>query len=194
MRKTLYSNSALPLVILSLMLSVSAMTATAQSPQVPSAAGELVNLNTIDPASLKTRFATVTRSETSEGLVLDYENSPKWPSVDFAPAAGVWDLSAYAGVEAVITNEGTNTVKTIMSVYNPGIPGKMKSNGTKQDIAPGETVTMTALFGKNPNPNKAADSLDLTQISIVKIFVGKVSSPSKLKVSSLKVVKKDAAP
>lgn len=151
----------------------------------PSADGGLVDLAAADPAGLNKRFASAEKAPGENALILKFENDPRWPSIDFRPVGGPWDLSGFGRVEATLTNEGEQTVKTFLQVANATADAK-KAIGEKADIAPGQTKTISVDLAA---PNKMSDyKLIPSQVEQVRIFVGKVTAPSTLKLTSLKVV------
>jgi hypothetical protein len=131
--------------------------ATAQ----PDAGANLVDLAGIDPSSVKARFASVERGTQPGTLILNFEESTKWPSVDFKSAAGIWNLSASRGVEATLINQGDTPITTFVEVRNPGHTQESpKSNSGKGVIQPGDTQTIRVLFGEAANPKRTAYNLD----------------------------------
>lgn len=137
-----------------------------------------------DPSSLKTdlRFAGISGSE--QGLMLDFEVSPKWPSVEFLnPDNSTWDLSNYGAIEVTLTNVGDKAERIFVYAANPYDDyRKMKTSGSgKVDFAPGQTRVVRI-------PLTAADGFDPSNVEAVRIFTGKHTSPVRFELTGLKVV------
>lgn len=151
---------------------------TPASPPMESAA--FIDLATINPADIETRFATVRK--TGEGLKISYQLSPKWPSIDFLPPTGTtWNLSRYGAVDITLSNLGTQAVKTTAFITNPGDNSSNRMrNGTTQVIGAGKTETITIKFDPSHYP------LDLTRLASLRIFVDKLKAPATFLVRSIK--------
>lgn len=154
----------------------------------PGAGDEVIDLAALDPSSVETRFATVSKEES--GWVINFENSPKWPSVDFlAPEGTPWDLTGYEAIEVKLTNEGTNTVKTVAYIANEGDSNASKKrNGIQLDIPAGETQVLRIDFDPSQYP------LDLSRLTQLRIFVNKLTSEAKFRLHSVTAVKGSGAP
>lgn len=117
-------------------------------------------------------------------LMLNFELSPKWPSVEFHPlAGGVWDLSKYQTLEVSLTNESADKVKAFAFVASMGDTHQaQKRSSTKVDLAPGETQTLQLPLAGQPG------AFDPSQVSEVRVFVGMHKAPVTLKLSSVKAL------
>lgn len=153
---------------------------------LPAQDGTLVDLSGINPESLVKRFASAEKSPEDKTLTLNFENNPRWPSVDFLPASGTWNLSTSKQIEVTLTNEGEQTVKTFVQVANPGheVAGQKQAIGGKSDIAPGQTKTI--LVDLSAPSDAGGYHLDPSKVSRIRIFVGKVTSASRLKLLAIK--------
>jgi len=190
--KALWTTTFLGGFLLGISLSGWAQETITSAVTKPAADGSVLNLSTVNPAGLSTRFASVEKAP--DGLLLKYENSPKWPSVDFEPPSGMLDLSGYAHVEVNLTNMGNQNVWTSVMLVNPGhVGGKInKSIGNHAVIAPGESTTITVDLDEPGGKNE--HKLNPAEVDYVRIFVGKVSASSQLKLTAIRAVRKSEQP
>ena len=145
----------------------------------PESSGTVVDLATVDPSSVGTRFASV--SKANGKLVIDFEHSPKWPSVDiFAPSGQSWDLSDYGTVDVKLTNNSAFDVKTVAYLANEGDSNRTKKRvGGSADIPAGGTKTIRIDL-------KSEDySFNSSQVGWLRIFVNKLQGPAKFTVDSV---------
>lgn len=145
----------------------------------PGQSGAVVNLTTLDLTTIETRFASV--EKVNGELIVDFEHSPKWPSIDiFAPADKAWDLTGYGSVDVKLTNHSTQDIKTVAYITNQGDSNlTQKRNGTQVEIPAGSTDTIRINFDPQQYP------LDLSQLHSIRIFVNKLQGPAKFTVHSI---------
>ncbi|WP_269540636.1 sulfatase [Cerasicoccus fimbriatus] len=144
----------------------------------------MIDLAAVDIAGLNTRFASVTRD--GDDLILDFELSKKWPSVDFyGPGNTPWNLSAYNAIDITMTNEGSEQIRAHAFVTNPGdTSAQRKRAGANEYLPAGATKTLHIPFA-NPEYPFTPDV-----INSLRIFIDKQqSAPSKLRIDSIKGVK-----
>lgn len=149
----------------------------------PAVGGELFNVAKAEQETeVSLRFTDV--QPTGDALMLNFELSPKWPSVSFHPlGGGAWNLSNAQTVEINVTNEGSNKVKTFAFVASTGDTHKdQKRASEKIDLAPGETQTIRIPLASG------TEAFDSSQVEEVRIFVGKHKAPVKLKLNSIKAL------
>jgi hypothetical protein len=73
-------------------------------------------------------------------------HSYAWPGVDFAPAQGYWDLSAWSCVAADIRNVGNKEIGLFMEVNNKGGNGDRFCIKAGITLQPGEKGTLRGFF------------------------------------------------
>ncbi len=122
-------------------------------------------------------------------LKVDFQASPKYPDIALESATGSWDLSAFGGVRAEITNTGSTAVKVAVRVDNPGTPTEKKWITGSGDIEPGATQVIEVDF---VNPGKAKEGkakashvLNPAEVKAVHVFLNQPKSPVSLVVKSL---------
>ncbi|MGE9294809.1 MAG: hypothetical protein ACQKBV_00760 [Puniceicoccales bacterium] len=151
---------------------------------LPDAAGNLLDLSDVNQLVTDLRFTSVSNSP--DGPILDFDLSPKWPSVEFfAGPKKTWDLSSYQFVDAEITNLGSSQERIFIYLANPyqNHNNKTTCGSGRVDIAPGETKTIRLDLSQGNAGFNPAD------VDAFRIFTGKHKTPVKLKLSSLKAVK-----
>ena len=149
----------------------------------PSPDGQLLDLS--DPASLTTdlRFSQISE-DGSGGINIEFELSPKWPSVAFFGGRDVvWDLSDYTAVELKMTNPGDEPQLIFAYVANPfkDYRNKKTSGTGKVEFAPGETQTIRI-------PLAGAKDFNPAQVESIRIFTGKHKAPFTMDLESIRVV------
>ena len=93
---------------------------------------------------------TVSRSQDAAkpGVVVTVQpGKAGYPGVKLKPDGAAWDLSAYGHVEARITNLGTKNLNFSLRVDNAGSWQEGPWNTESVGIKPGETGTVTVIFG-----------------------------------------------
>ena len=108
------------------------------------------------------------------------EGAP-WPGITLTPAAGAWDLSAAAGVEAVVANAGPAALQVSLRVDEQGSSTAWNSETTS--IKPGTAGTIRVRFGYSwgkPGPQVAA-----ARIGRVMVFAGTPGADCRLRLRSL---------
>ncbi|WP_309382187.1 sulfatase [Cerasicoccus frondis] len=135
--------------------------------------GELLDMSQISSANTELRFATVAPNPDGKSARLDFELSPKWPSVQFFPQeGGLWDLSSYSAVDVTLTNDSAEPVKAFAFVANPGHTQQTKKAvSAKATIGPGQTETLSIVLDPN-TPN-----FDPKQVEELRVFIGMHKSP-----------------
>lgn len=103
------------------------------------------------PTAVEAENANVTASTTPDGvkqLELGFTGGQEYPGVRFV-MGNPRDLSAYAGVEAEITNTGGESCKVGLRVDNEGDWRGEPWNSEVDELAPGETKTIAVTFGRS---------------------------------------------
>ncbi|MGE9296471.1 MAG: sulfatase [Puniceicoccales bacterium] len=146
------------------------------------ASGALLDLSDANQLKTDLRFASI--SDANDGVVMDFDLSPKWPSVDFFAQGGNWDLSQYRFVEATITNLNSSKERVFVYLSNPyeDFRNKKKLGSGKVDLNPGESKTIRL------NLAEVSPDFDLSDVEAFRVFTGKHQAPVKLKLSSLQAV------
>lgn len=108
------------------------------------------------------------------------EGSP-WPGIALTPAAGPWDLSAAAGVEAVVANAGPAALQVSLRVDEQG--SATAWNSETASIKPGATGTIRVRFGYSwgkPGPQVVA-----ARIGRLTVFAGSPGADCRLRLHAL---------
>ncbi|WPJ95163.1 sulfatase [Coraliomargarita algicola] len=145
----------------------------------PQASGAFIDLNTVSFDSAALRFAKV-QKENGE-LMVAFEHSPKWPSIDFLTTDDkAWDLSQYGQIDIKLTNNSAFAVKTAAFISNKGDSNASKKrNGVQAEIAAGATTILSIVF------NPAEYPLDLRQLDRLRIFANKLQGPANFTIHSI---------
>ena len=108
------------------------------------------------------------------------EGAP-WPGIALTPAAGVWDLSAAAGVEAVVANAGPAPLQVSVRVDEQG--SSTAWNSETASIQPGAAGTIRVRFGFSwgkPGPQVVA-----SRIGRIQVFSGSPGADCRLRLRAL---------
>lgn len=147
----------------------------------PGASGQLVDIRNLDLSTLDLRFSEVEKTESGDALIMNFEHSPKWPSVEFsAPEGGLWDLSSARGLEMVLVNQSTQTVKTAAFITVPeDTNANRKRYGAQKDIPAGKESALVIPFDGN---------LDVSRFNKLRVFVNKTTGPVSLVLKDIRVI------
>lgn len=149
----------------------------------PSMDGYLLSIvPSLDLVTLKTDHAKVSRTTQggSPALRLDYDAGTAYPKVEFPVPAGGWNLSSFGGVRVELTNPGTAPVRAALRVDNPGDWKTSPWNTGMVEVGPGETKTLSLLFGESGFP------LDASKVSAIQLFLPTPKAASSLVLRDLK--------
>jgi hypothetical protein len=177
--------------IFSLSFVLSLGIAVAAVAQTPPASGEMLDLGAVDVGALKTEnAATVAATDEAgaKGLKLTFPEGNGYPGVDLPAPEGNWDLSAFKGVAADVTNTGPSKVGLTLRVENPGDWRQSPWNSNVVWLAPGSSGTVTVNFGESFG--KPGYALDPGRVSKVKIFVNAPKESGEVVLQSLHAVEK----
>jgi len=156
--------------------------------EVP-ASGELFSFKEEDLGTLKLRFeatATIDKSDSSPALKVEIPVSEKYPGVAFIPSGGEWDLSAFKGLEAEVSNVGSSRLALTLRVDNQGNGAPDTWNAEAAALGPGETKVIRVTFGKTWGKEGAA--LDTAHIVETQIFATGPGEDGTIIIRSLKAV------
>jgi len=141
-------------------------------------------------STLKLRYhatASIDKGDSSPTLKLELPAGEKYPGAGFIPAGGgEWDLSAFKGVEAELTNVGSSRLAITLRVDNPGEGAPETWNAEAAALSPGETKVLTVTFGKTWG--KPGAQIDPAHIVEIQIFAADPGEDGALVVRSLKPV------
>lgn len=130
--------------------------------------------------------ANIVEDDGNSTLKLQFPISGSYPGVDITSNSGIWNLSAYAGVQAKLTNTTSGTLGISMRLENPGNWRDSPWNTETVWIKAGDTKNITVNFGRSfGQPGYVLDS---SEISKVKIFINKPKLSGAILVKSLKAV------
>lgn len=163
--------------------SVQAAKQSQGAPTLTSATG-FIDLEEVDPGALSLRFAKAKKSDDGKELVVDFENHPKWPSVEFrAPEGQTWDLTGSTAIAIDLTNHSDQDIKTAAFVTNPGDTNANRKRVHEQIVVPAgakETLQLDLATGTG--------GFDPSQLQALRIFVNKVSAPSQYTIHGIRAV------
>jgi beta-glucanase (GH16 family) len=153
----------------------------------PAAAGAVIFTPTADNiATIKTEQDPSLAFDASTGtpaIKLSFPNGGDYPGFDFPLTGGQLNLSAFAGVQATITNSGQSRLNVALRAGNPGDWQKSPWNTGNVWIAPGETKTLKVTFGQSyGHPGYA---LDASRVNVLKLYVEKPKADAVLLISNL---------
>ena len=107
-----------------------------------------------------------------------------YPGIALKPGTGVWDLSQYGTVEAVITNLSGTKLRPTLRVDNPGNWQDNPWNANHGDCDAGATLTLTTYFGYSWG--KQGFALDPSKVNQLLVFIGKVKEETKFRVDAVR--------
>ncbi len=105
--------------------------------------------------------------EDGKALRVEFGHEKQYPTVYLDGPEGGWDLSAHAGAQATVTNEGNTTVSVALRIDNPGDWRNQPWNVEHTRLAPGETKTIRVTFGRS----WGAPSYDLDPARVVRAAI-----------------------
>lgn len=145
----------------------------------------LVDFASLDGSSVKTENSAevaVVDDEGGKALALRFPASQGYPGFDLEEG-GPWNLSAYAGVEVVVENKGSEKVGFNIRVDNPGDWKKSPWNTETIWIDPGAVKNARVTFGQSFG--RAGYPLDASRVSRIKAFVNPSSAAGNLMIRSI---------
>lgn len=163
--------------------------ATLASTQSPAASDELVNFAELDAGALKTEDAasvSVEEDGSGKALKLAFSESKGYPGVDLPAPDGHWDLSAFRGVEADVTNLGPGKVGVSLRIENPGDWRQSPWNSNVIWLEPGHNGTVVVNFGESFG--KPGFALDPARVSKIKVFLSAPKQDGEILLQSLRGV------
>jgi len=150
----------------------------------PSIGGELINFGgTVDLSKFKQNH--VTASLDGKKIKVDFQPTTAYPTLAFPVPQGGWNLSAFGGVQAEVTNPGSQPVTVVLRVDNPGDWKQSPWNSRALKIPAGETKTIEVVFGQKENGSPGFP-LDPTKVTAIQLFITKPTHETTLLVSNLK--------
>jgi hypothetical protein len=171
----------------SLSLLVSLGLAVAAMAQTPPASGELLNIGEVDAGSLKTENGAEVAASDEAGakaIKITFAESKAYPGVDFRAPDGSWNLSAFKGVAADVTNTGSGKIGISMRVENAGDWRQSPWNSNVLWLAPGATGTIEVIFGESFG--KPGFALDPSGVTKVKLFLNAPKEAGELTLQGLR--------
>lgn len=137
----------------------------------------------------------------SNGLHLyqvEFEKGPQYPGVIFTCPAKQWDLSAYTGVETVVTNPGTEDSIVGVRIDNAADNGKW--NTGSDWVRAGATTTIKVTFGKEVNFTHHVEkyfvrpgyALDPARVVAINVFCSKPKGKGSIVIQEIRGVHSSA--
>ena len=127
----------------------------------------------------------MTRSTDPQGVVVAIAGGKDgYPGVDLKPVAGAWALADHGHVEARVTNTGGKAITLALRVDNAGDWRAGPWNTEQASIRPGQTATITVLFGFS-NGLKRGFALNPAAITNIKFFTLKTDAAVSFRLESL---------
>ncbi|CAM2921831.1 glycoside hydrolase family 16 protein [Rariglobus hedericola] len=146
------------------------------------AASDLFTPTAASIATIKTEKDPVLSLEGS-ALKVSFPNGGDYPGLDLPLAGGTANLSAFAGVQAEITNTGPSRLNVNLRADNPGDWRKQPWNTNNVWIAAGETKIVKVTFGQSYG--RAGYALDAARVSNLKLFVEKPKADAVILVKNI---------
>jgi len=170
-------------------LAISALLVFATAPRAFAAVlpAPLVNLASADVKTIKTEKDPVISLDSSTGtpaLKAEFIGGSGYPGLDFPLAGASIDLSAFAGIEAEVTNLSQEKLNINLRADNGGDWRKSPWNTGNAWIAPGETKTVKVTFGKSFD--KPGYALDASKITVIKLFCAEPKQTSAVLIKNLR--------
>jgi hypothetical protein len=159
--------------------------------QTPPASGEMLVLADVDAGALKTENeASVSAVEEAgaKALKMTFPESKAYPGVDIPAPEGTWDLSAFKGVAADVTNSGPGKIGVSLRVENPGDWRQSPWNSNVLWLSPGASGTITVNFGESFG--KPGFALDPARVIKVKLFVNSPKEAGEVLLQGLRGIEK----
>ncbi len=127
---------------------------------------------TYDESQFSSNGAAYEIVDTDDGkaLQMSFNRGERWPGVHLTgPNGGGWDMSNFAGVEAIITNPTDKAINAALRVDNPGgnVGGREPWNAEKIRIRPGQTETVRVKFGQS----WGSPGYDLNPAGVIRVLV-----------------------
>lgn len=182
---TLIKSALLGALLLPLLMTPHAHAAGLDMTVKPDSDGNMVDLAKVQPYDYELRFSTMKKSPSGDSLLVTYQVSPRWPSIEIDPGGGkFWDLRGYDGVEIELTNKSNETIKTFAYITNMGdSPQTPKNNGGKVVIGAGSRAVLQIPF------DPSVYDLELDKLAYMRIFVGTLNAPAEFEIHSIKAFK-----
>lgn len=159
----------------------------APQPLSPPISGELLSFETPDEiakAELEDVQATIVERGEGHALQLVFGTAKGYPTIHLPAPPELWDLSSFAGVQAMVTNPTAAKITVCLRVDNAGDWKKSPWNIEKTDLEPGETKAVQVKFGQSwGNPGF---DLNPAAVSAIVIYVNKPAQPLTVLVDDLK--------
>jgi beta-glucanase (GH16 family) len=124
-------------------------------------------------------------SRTDAGLSINIAAGKEgYPGITLTPEGGLWDLSAYGHLEAVITNPSDKPLSVNLRVDDDGDWKTEPWNAESLTLKPNATATLKLIFGYSYG-FKPAHKLNAARVARVLIFTGKTDAPRTFVLTSL---------
>jgi len=109
-----------------------------------------------------------------------------YPGVKVSPA-GMWDLTGYTGVDAEVTNTGTDNLNVNLRVDGDDDWKNQTWNCEMATVSPGQTLTIHVTFGMSYK--QPAYKMPLDHVLHVLVFALDPAAAGSLKIKSIKATK-----
>lgn len=153
------------------------------------ASGDLVVPADLDPAALKTENGAEVSFEEEAGakvLKIAFPGGGGYPGVDFPAPDASWDLSAFGGVSANVTNAGASNLGVTLRVENAGDWRQSPWNSNVVWLKPGASGTVVVNFGESFG--KPGFKLNASAVTKLKIFATEPKQDGAILVHDIKAV------
>jgi beta-glucanase (GH16 family)/uncharacterized cupredoxin-like copper-binding protein len=157
--------------------------------EAPPTSGQLFEAAKAEAAQFGLEGATVNVAGANGARVIEgrFPAGDGYPAFAFPIAGGAWDLSAYSGVQAEVTNVGAGKVTVALRVDNAGDWKQNPFNTESVEIAPGETRSIKVTFGRSYGGNPGF-ALDASKVTGLRIFAVNPKAEAAVRVLGLKAV------
>lgn len=149
----------------------------------PNIGGELLDLTKPDALAGFRFFHSKATIEDGK-IKTTFQTDTDFPNIQFPIPAGGWNLSAFGGVQILVTNPDSEAITVVMRVDNKGDWQQKPWNTQSVKIGPGSTELLQVVFGQSNG--KPGYALDTTRISAIQVFLTKPKQETTLVLSDLK--------
>jgi len=149
----------------------------------PNIGGELLDLTKSD-ALTGFRFFHSQATIADGKIKATFATDTDYPRLQFPIPAGGWNLSAFGGVQVLVTNKGSDPVTVVLRVDNPGDWKTSPWNLQSVKIGPDSTELLQVVFGQSNG--KPGFALDTTRVTGIQVYLTKPKQEATLELSDLK--------
>jgi hypothetical protein len=165
---------------------------------------ELVLLQDLRPAALRTNDASARPTRTPEGpaLRIGFGHKDPWPSVSIKPPGGRWDLSAFRQVAVTVKHLRGERIRFGCRLDSPATGGKEVFLQATREMGPGEAAVLPVpllrklppalagkLFGMRGYPGGFAEQggIDTAHVTRLRFFAARPRGPAVVEIRAVRL-------